>query len=327
MRPMFRPSSLIALAAAATALGACGSTSDRALHESLTALATPVAMPGPPSPTTPSTTQCGDLTASLRPTGPLPPPGRMPAGSFMQSIQRNGRLVAGVNQGYLLFGYLNPSDGRIEGFEVDLVRQVAKAIFGNRPNTLELKALTVTKRLPFVRDGSVDIVADEVTINCDRRKAASFSTVYYDAGQRVLVATNSPARGIGDLGGQRVCATKGSTPIDTLKREPSHPIAWGLPQGIDCLVALQQGTVAAISTDDSILLGFRAQDPYTKIVGSRLADEPYGMAIASRHPEFVRFVNAVLQRMRTDGTWEALARKWLGAVGAPSSSPTPHYSG
>jgi polar amino acid transport system substrate-binding protein len=323
---MFRLSSLIALAAAATALGGCGSTSDRALHQSLAALATPVVVPTPPSPSPASTTQCGDPTASLRPTGALPPPGRMPAGSFMQSIQRHGRLVAGVNQGYLLFGYLNPSDGRIEGFEVDLLRQVAKAIFGNRPNTVELKALRLTQRIPLVTHASVDVVAEEVTINCDRRKEVSFSTVYYDAGQRVLVPTNSPARGIGDLGGQRVCATAGSTPIDTLRREPSHPIAWGLPQGIDCLVALQQGTVAAISTDDSILLGFRKQDPYTKIVGSKLADEPYGMAIDPRHPEFVRFVNAVLQRMRTDGTWEALARKWLGA-GAPSSPPTPHYNG
>jgi polar amino acid transport system substrate-binding protein len=250
----------------------------------------------------------------------------MPAGSFMQAIQRRGRLVAGVNQGYFQFGYLNPFNGLIEGFEADLLHQVAKAIFGN-PNAVEFKALPVPQRLPFVQKGSVDIVAEEVTITCDRRRMASFSTVYYDAGQRVLVPTSSSARGIGDLGGKRVCATTGSTPLQTLDREPSHPIAVGLPQGIDCLVALQQGAVDAISTDDSILLGFQVQDPYTKIVGSRLADEPYGMAIDPSHPEFVRFVNAVLERMRTDGTWEALARRWLGAVGAPPSPPAPRYSG
>jgi polar amino acid transport system substrate-binding protein len=326
MRRLSRLSSLIALAAAATALGACGATSDQALHQSLAALATPVVAPAKPSAAAATTTKCGDPTASLRPTGALPSPGRMPAGSFMRSIQRQGRLVAGVNQGYLLFGYLNPFDGRIEGFEVDLLHQVAKAIFGNRPNTIELKALTVPQRLPFVRNGSVDIVADEVTITCERRKDASFSTVYYDAGQRLLVPANSPASGIGDLGGKRVCATAGSTSIQTLDHEPSHPIAVGLPQGVDCLVAFQQGAVDAISSDDSILLGFRAQDPYTKIVGKRLADEPYGMAIDPRHPEFVRFVNAVLERMRSDGTWEALARKWLGR-GAPPSPPTPHYNG
>jgi polar amino acid transport system substrate-binding protein len=250
----------------------------------------------------------------------------MPAGSLMQSIQRRGRLVAGVNQGYLLFGYLNPFDGRIEGFEADLLRQVANAIFGN-PNAIEFTALTVPQRLPFVQGGSVDVVADEVTITCDRRRAVSFSTVYYDAGQRVLVPKSSTARGIEGLGGKRVCATAGSTSIQTLQRAPSHPIPVGRPQGVDCLVALQQGAVDAISTDDSILLGFQAQDPYTKIVGSRLADEPYGMAIDPRHPEFVRFVNAVLERMRTDGTWEALARKWLGSVGPPAAPPNPHYGG
>ena len=72
-----------------------------------------------------------------------------------------------------------------------------------------------------------------------------------------------------------------------------------MPYWTDCLVLLQQGDVAAISTDDSILDGLAAQDPWTKLIGPPLTDEPYGLAIAKQHPEFVRFVNAVLQQLRT----------------------------
>jgi polar amino acid transport system substrate-binding protein len=251
----------------------------------------------------------------------MPAPGAMPAGSFMAKIKRRGYLLAGVNTGLLDFGYLNPSTGRIEGFEIDLARELARAIFGD-PNRLQLKALTVSQRNPAVRHGSVDIVVDAETITCGRRHEVDFSTVYYDAKQRVLVPISSKAQGLQDLGGKRVCASARSTPIPVIQRQRSHPIAVGEPQAIDCLVALQQGRVDAISTDDSILLGFTAQDPYTKIVGPRLADVPYGMAISKAHPEFVRFVNGALARMRADGTWRRIYARWLGKV-THSKTPAP----
>ncbi|MDH5290095.1 MAG: ABC transporter substrate-binding protein, partial [Acidimicrobiia bacterium] len=52
---------------------------------------------------------------SLAPEGPLPPPGQMPAGSTMAEIQAKGKLVAGVGADTLLFGFLNPKSGDIEG--------------------------------------------------------------------------------------------------------------------------------------------------------------------------------------------------------------------
>jgi polar amino acid transport system substrate-binding protein len=76
----------------------------------------------------------------------------------------------------------------------------------------------------------------------------------------------------------------------------------------------------AITNDNSILEGLEAQDPYTKIVGPYLADEPYGLAIAKTHPDFVRFVNAVLENERTSGAWQASYLKW---VGSPAPQPPP----
>jgi len=314
---------LAAVVAAAAAAAGCGSTSDTSLRDSLDALRTPAATVSSTTPTLnplAGLVQQVDLTlsplcvnteASLRPTE-LPTPGRMPRGSFMRRIEQRGHLVAGVDQNTLLYGYLDPFTGRLQGLEIDLLRNLATAIFGN-PNAIDFKVLTTAdERLQDVEDGSVDVVADAVTINCERLQDVAFSTVYYDAQQRILVPSSAKARGVQDLGGKRVCARAGTTSLDNITKQPSHPIPFPVEQRTDCLVALQEGRVDAITSDDSILRGFQVQDPYTKLVGSSLEPEPYGMVIAKSHPDFVRFVNGVLARMRADGSLKALYHKWLG---------------
>ena len=261
-----------------------------------------------------------DPTASLRPAGPP----QVTPGSFMARIRARGYLIAGVDQNSYHFGYLNPLTGTIEGFDIDMVHAVAAAIFGN-PGKVEYKAISDAQRIPDIQSGAVDIVAHTMTINCARLQQVDFSTVYYDAGQRVLVEAGSPVRGIGDLGRKKVCATTGSTSIASIAAAPSHPVPVPVPYWTDCLVLLQQGQVAAISTDDSILAGLAAQDPWTRIVGPRFTNEPYGLAISKQHPDFVRFVNAVLEQLRSNGQWAASYAHW---VGTPVPAPPPaRYQG
>jgi polar amino acid transport system substrate-binding protein len=260
----------------------------------------------------PSAKPCDPLASSLRPLGPP----RVAPGSFMEQIRDRGHLVAGVDQNTYPFSFLNPLDGKIEGFDVDIVRAVAAAIFGN-PNKVVFKAISDAQRIPAVRSGAVDIVAHTMTITCWRLGRVDFSTVYFEAGQRVLVLKNSPYKSLTDLFGKKVCATSGSDSINRIKAavlpKPVAVTSW-----TDCLMLLQQDDVAAISTDDAILHGFVAQDPWTKIVGQRFSFEPYGLAISNLHPDFVRFVNAVLQRLRSDGQWAADYRRWIGhSVPAP----------
>jgi len=290
----------------------CGGTSDDAFNTSLVALRTPAETPA--SGTSPTEGRCAHPTWSLRPAARAD-------GGFVEAIRRRGRLIAGVDQNTLLLGYANPlHDQRIEGFEIDLLRELSLAIFGG-PGHIKFRALTTAQRFSAVQDGTVDIVADAVTINCTRLELVNFSSVYLSAAQRVLVPSSSTARSLRDLAGKRVCATRGSTSIAALERYPKvipHPVA----QRTDCLVALQRGEVDAITSDDAILLGFHAQDPYTKVIGPTIEAEPYGMAMSKRHPDFVRFVNAQLARMRSDGTWRRLHRKWL--PGTPRQPPV-HY--
>jgi polar amino acid transport system substrate-binding protein len=316
------------LAIALPALAGCGSASDDAEQTALAAVATPLAA-APPSSSSSSSSKApkpcpSDPTASLRPPRTLARPGAMPPRSLMARIRRRGVLKAGVDQNTLLLAYRQPATTTIQGFEVDLVREIARAILGD-PNKVDLRAVTTDKRFDVVQSGDVDLLVDAATITCKRLREVAFSTVYFNAAQRVLVPADSTARSLADLGGRRVCATKSSTTLQRIKRDPAKPIPFPVEQRTDCLVALQEGRVAAISSDDAILLGYKAQDPNTKIVGPKLAPEPYGIAINASHPEFVRFVNGVLERLRRDGTWKALHHRWFGSLVPTPSPPRPHY--
>ncbi|GAA0498481.1 ABC transporter substrate-binding protein [Paractinoplanes deccanensis] len=264
--------------------------------------------------------------ASLRPAG-LPQPGKMPAGSYMADIQKRGRLILGTSQDTLLFSSRNPLTGQIEGFDVDMGRQIAAAIFGD-PSKIQIKVIGYDQRVSSVVNGDVDIVADTMTANCERWQDVNFSSIYYEAGQKVLVSTSSAAKKIEDLGGKRVCSVQGSTSYDniaTVKAQPRPLVPVGRAAFGDCLVAFQRNQVDAITTDDTILAGMAAQDPYAKVIGDRFTEEPYGMAMPRQHPEFTRFVNAVLAKNRADGTWKATYEKWLGDIRPAPAPPVAQY--
>ncbi len=268
--------------------------------------------------------------ASLPKLASLPTPGQMPANTAMQKIQAAGVLKVGVDQNKYLFGYRNPGSGQIEGLDIDVAREMARAIFGN-PARIQLIAVTTDQRIPYLTAGTVDMVVDTFTMTCDRWQQVSFSTEYYEAGQRILVQRNSPVKGLADLGGRKVCATDGSTSIRNIAANPAKttpaPIPVSVRDWTDCLVMLQQGQVDAVSTDDAILSGLQLQDPNdTQLVGDRFTQEPYGIAVGKGHPELVGFVNAVLDRMRTDGTLHGFYVSWL-KDNAPAKVPSPTYQG
>jgi polar amino acid transport system substrate-binding protein len=304
---------LAVIATLALVLTAC-SGPRQSTSESRATLPLPAGVQDPaviPSSAAGAAPACNPL-ASLRPPASLPASNAMPAGTFMSTIAVRGRLIVGVDQNKYLFGYRNATTGEIEGFDIDLARAVAAAIFGTAHDHVQLVAITPAQRIPFVSTGKVDLVVDTMTMNCDRWRQVSFSSQYYAAGQKVMVPTSSTARSIDDLGGQKVCAVAGSTSIANIAARRSKPIPVSVHDWTDCLVMLEQGQVAAISTDDAILSGLAKQDPTTKVIGDRFTQEPYGMAISKDHPEFVRFVNAVLANLRGNGGWTALYQKWLG---------------
>lgn len=272
-------------------------------------------------------TSC-EPTASWRPNGPQPAPGAFQPGSLLATIYQRGRLVVGVDQNTYKFAYRDSETGQIEGFALDIAKEIAKAIFGD-PNKIQLKVLTSAQRVPAVKNGDVDLVVHTMTANCDRWEDVDFSTVFYQAQQKVLVKTDAGYQGLASLAGKKVCATEGSTSlarIVNLSGVDPKPIGMQVAGWTDCLVMLQQNQVYAVSTDDTILAGLAAQDRFTTVAPEVIAKEPYGIAMPKHQEDFVRFVNSVLETIKSNGTWAASYDKWLAPLlNAPATPPVAEY--
>ncbi|SEM10021.1 polar amino acid transport system substrate-binding protein [Rhodococcus maanshanensis] len=277
-----------------------------------------------PPPTGPPTNEasCGDPTASLRPfpdVSPEPPPT-----ASLAEIRARGRLIVGLDTGSNLFSFRDPATGAIEGFDADIARELARDLLGD-PNRVEFRILPSAGRIPALMNSTVDAVVKTMTITCERREKVDFSTVYFQAQQRVLAVKGSGIGGAADLAGRRVCAAEGTTSVDRIQQVQPEATVVTVPNWGDCLVVLQQRQVDAVSTDDSILAGLAAQDPYLEIVGESLSSEPYGIGINKSDDDLVRMVNGSLERMRRDGTWNRIYDRWLRVLGPSPGPPVPHY--
>ena len=246
------------------------------------------------------------------------------SGSTMAAIRERGALRVGVSADTLLIGSRNPFNGDIEGFDIDVARELASAIFGD-PDRIRYRVITSSDRETLLQEHEVDIVTRAFTINCDRWENIAFSAEYYHAGQKLLVPSTSDVTGIDDLAGQRVCAPDGTTTLERLEQWEGVE-AVPAATHTTCLVLFQQGAVDAITGDDTVLAGFAAQDPYAQVVGDAVSDEPYGVGIPADQPDMVRFVNGVLEDMVSGGQWEQSYDRWLGdALGPAPAAPQPVY--
>ena len=240
-----------------------------------------------------------------------------PAGSTMAKLQERGVIRIGVKYDVPPFGFENPRSGEVEGFDVDLGKAVAEKL-GVRAELVEAIS---DNRIPFIQDGTVDLVLSTMTINAERAEQIGFTDPYFIAKGRILVPKDSEIAGIEDLAGRRVCTALGSTYEETLKREAPDADLRLVDAYSECLELLQNGAVDAISTDDVILTGMIIQDDSLKLVGDELTTEPYGGGFKKDDTQFAEFLNGVLEEYKSDGRWQRSYDRWLGRYTGEQQSP------
>lgn len=308
-----------ALALATLLLGGCGSAGEPVDPAPVGSVkrAEPANVGGGEEDAEPGGTPDCDATKSLAPSPDIPP------GSTMDKIKKRGKILVGVDQNTLPFGFRKPTTGELVGFDIDMARQIATALFGDK-DAIQFRAISSQQREDVLKNNEVDIVVRTFSVTCERKKSINFSSVYYVAGQQMLVNNDSTATSLADLGGKRVCSAKGSTSLKNLTKAESKPVPVSVENWSDCLVMLQQDQVEAVSTDDVILAGMMAQDPNTKIIGEKFTEEPYGIGIPKQNEDMVRYVNSVLETVRNTGPWQTSYQQWLSNLG-PATPPPPEY--
>ena len=242
-----------------------------------------------------------------------------PAGTTMAKLQEKGEISIGVKYDVPPFGFKNPQNNEIEGFDIDLGKRIAEEL-GVEPKFIEAIS---DNRIPFLQDGTADLILSTMTINAERDQEIDFSEPYYVAKGRILVKTdNEEIKGVDDLAGKKVCTALGSTYEETLKKQAPKADLRLVDSYSECLELIQNGAVDAVSTDDVILTGMIIQDDTLKLVDEEeLTTEPYGAGIKDKDTEFQKFVTDVVAKWKQDGGWADAYQKWVGQYTKEEQEP------
>src|SRR5947208_12230397 len=109
-----------------------------------------------------------------------------PPGTSLRRIQDQGKLTIGVKYDVTTFGYLNPRNNQLEGFDIDLGKAIAREVLGSESKA-EFREAKSADRIPFLNSGQVDLILSSMTANEERAQQIDFTDTYYIAGQTLLV--------------------------------------------------------------------------------------------------------------------------------------------
>ncbi len=165
--------------------------------------------------------------------------------------------------------------------------------------------------------GTCDIVASAITITKERAGKLDFSKPYFDANQGLLVPSGSGLDSLASLAGKKVgvqLATTGETYAKDNGLETVSFEDLGLQ-----VQALKNGEVDAIINDIAVLAPY-ATDGYE--VGTEfVTGEQYGLGVKKGNTALLTAVDATIDRIKSDGTYDTLYAKYIGTPRADRDEP------
>jgi glutamate transport system substrate-binding protein len=246
------------------------------------------------------------------------------AGSTMAKLASAGKVTVGTKFDQPGFG-LRGLAGDPEGFDVEIAKTVAGKL-GIKPDNITWKETPSAVREQVLERGEVDFVVATYTINAKRKARITFAGPYYVAGQQIMVKSdNSTITGPDSLKSQpdaKVCSVVGSTPAENIKQylaSPGQLVTFDVYS--KCADALRTNQVAAVTTDNVILLGLVGESKGAfKVVGEPFTKEPYGIGGKKGDAAFCTFINDTLKAAGTDGSYQ---KAWISTAGKVEGSVVP----
>lgn len=205
-------------------------------------------------------------------------------------------------------GFLEVKDDKPTGFSAELAMEIAKRL------GLELKVALLPFSDLFSRLTAdiCDIAMSAITITDERKLQVDFSEPYFDSGECLLVRTGSTIMSEADLKGKKVGAIKGTTNEDLAKKIPgvAEVVTFqGKPEMFDQLI---DGKLDAVIVDTPFALYNVTSTGKTRIAKELTTGEHYGIAVKKGNAKLLEKINAAMDDIRSDGTYDRLYKKYFG---------------
>lgn len=216
------------------------------------------------------------------------------------------------------------------GMDVDIARAVAEKL-GYSEDQIEFVETPSAQRETMLDTGQVDMIVATYSITDSRKETVQFAGPYFVAGQDLLVAADSDITGPDDLDGRILCSVAGSTSAQNVKDAVPGVQLQEYATYSECLEQLANGTIEALTTDDTILAGYAAQEQYAgqfKVVGNTFSTENYGVGLPKGDTDLCEEINGYLEELWDDGTMEQIIQDNLGPANyTPSDANPPEVGG
>ena len=240
-------------------------------------------------------------------------------GTRMKELAEDGKIIIGVKFDQPGIGFKSATDDMPVGFDPEMGKILAASL-GIAPEDITWKETISDNREPFLQNGEVDLVIASYSITEDRRKVVGQAGPYYITGQQLLVKKGSDIQDVADIKGKEVCSVTGSTSLDNAEAKGAKPR--GFDTYSECRDQVLNGSIGAMTTDGSILLGYAAEDPdQLEVVGEPFSEERYGIGYSKDSPEMCQWITDTIKAAEDDGTWAEAFEATLGKSGVETPDP------
>jgi polar amino acid transport system substrate-binding protein len=205
-------------------------------------------------------------------------------------------------------GFLEIKNGKPVGFSAEL----AQAIAGKLGLELKVAILPFSDLFSRLTADICDIAMSAITINPERKLQMDFSEPYFTSGQSLLVRKGSTISSTTDLKGRKVGVINGTTNEQLAKKIPGvrELVKYdGKPEMFDALI---DGTLDAVIVDTPFAQYNAKTTGKTHIAQQLTTGDLYGIAVKKGNTKLLDKINAAMDAIRKDGTYDRLYKKYFG---------------
>lgn len=224
--------------------------------------------------------------------------------STLETVRARGYVICATSQPMPGFAQVS-SEGLWSGFDVDICRGVAAAVFGD-PSRVEFRPLSGTSRFAHLALGEVDLLARNAswTMMRDTAYGATYAAASFYDGQAFMVPHRLGVVSAYELDNVTVCVASGGEALARVN-EFFFDIQGSFEEVLyedreDLAVAYRTGQCDALSAPASWLHGIRRTlpEPAThRILPERLSKEAYGPVVRSDDQQWLTIVRWALFTM------------------------------
>lgn len=202
-------------------------------------------------------------------------------------------------------------NGKRTGFDIELVEAIGKAM-GKQVEWIDIDFKGL---VPGLISKRFDMAVSAIYITDERKKVVDFTTPYYAGGLVAMVKEgNTSIQKLADLDGKKVSVQVGTKSVSYLEQNFPKVQRVEVEKNQEMFNLVDIGRADAAVTGKPAAYQYVRTRPGLRVLAEQITTEEYGMAIRKDTPELTKAVNAALTKLKSDGTYDAIVKKWFSTA-------------